>query len=207
MLLRILCALALVPPAAGCTAEAVKPRDPVQAAGRALGPALPAVRPYEFNAPQRLTGWARDPKLERSADFTKLASALPQPLRDRLTGIKAGYYRMPGSDRVMDRFFYAGGTLRGGGADAVIEDVKKFAADHRRRTVTAATVPFGSPDVKSVQVGFGLGAYQNAFAGGPVTTNDSVVWTDGRTVGLITMEVPATSAMLARAKRVHAELS
>lgn len=207
MFRRLLCAVAAVPLLAACSGGSVTPRGPAEAADELLGDALPKVQPYELNGPRKLAGWTRDAELEQKADFTILASALPQGVRDKLTGIKAGYYKMPGSTRVMDRFFYVRGTLKSGDAAAVTTEVKRFAEKYRSRTVSAAEVPFGKSGVKAVQVGFGLGAHQNPFKGGGLpVTNDSVVWTDGTRVGLITMSTPATSDVLANARKIHAGL-
>ncbi|MFC5753197.1 hypothetical protein [Actinomadura rugatobispora] len=208
MLRGSLCALTLVVSLAGCSSEVAQPRDPVQLDGKAFGPELPAVRPYELNGPRTLAGWSRDPELERSADFTRLASALPQSLRARLTGVRAGYYRLPGSDRVLDRFFYAGGTLGGGDPEAVAQEVIAYANGYRRRTVTAADATFGDPAVKRVYVSFGLAAFQNPYQVGkaaPASYN-SVVWTDGKTLGVVTMESPNLSDVLGKSKQIRADL-
>lgn len=206
MLRKLVWAVALAPLAVGCSTDAGQSRDAEEAAQRLLGKPLPAVRPYELNGPDKVAGWKRDPALERDVDFTRLASGLPQPVRDRLTGVRAGYYGKPGSDRVIDRFFYVRGTLRDEDPAMVIKQVTTTIDGYGRPTVSASDAGDGlRKGVRAAYIDFGLGAFQNPFqvGGPPPTTYGSLVWTNGRTLHMLTMVNTGLTELLDKSKRVR----
>ncbi|GAA3192205.1 hypothetical protein [Actinocorallia longicatena] len=194
----------------GCSAERVPPRDAAEIAEEVIGDPLPTVDPYTFNGPRELAGWPRDRKLEKPADFTRLASGLPRKVRDRLTGVKAGYYAKPGSTRLIDRFFYVSARLRTREKPAeVVREIDGIIDGYGRRTVSTSSVSFDDPAIRGVHIDFGLAAFGNPFeVGGPVpTTYGSLVWTDGRTLHLLTAYPGDVSVLLELAGKIKKQRS